>query len=150
MLTSRKNLGDILIARGLIKQEQLQAALLEQKRTKEYVGAILVRRGLVREKDLLSGIAEQFGIVFVSLTNSYLDWHLIKSFSSSLVLEHRCMPLAKDEDCLTMAIVDPLDVWALQKCEEEAWGVKVRFVLASKDDMDDALLRYRQHLRSSL
>ena len=45
-----ERIGEILVRDGLITREQLQHALLEQKKTKEKLGAILVRLGLITER----------------------------------------------------------------------------------------------------
>ncbi len=44
-----RRLGDLLVAEGLVKQEELQRALAEQKGTTEKLGSVLVRLKLVNE-----------------------------------------------------------------------------------------------------
>ena len=48
----QKKIGEILMEKGLINQEQLDEALNDQLRSKDYLGAILIRRGIIKEKDL--------------------------------------------------------------------------------------------------
>lgn len=150
MLKSSKALGQILIAKKLITDLQLQTALSEQKRSKDLLGTILVRMGFVKERDLLKAVAEQFGVSFIDLKSTYIDWELAKGFTPSLISEHKCLPIHKDESSITMAIVNPLDVWVLQKAQEEARAVRVKFVLVSQADMEDALKRYRQFMRQNI
>ena len=107
MIRSQKKLGEILINKGLINQERLKAGLEEQSRTKEFLGTILVKKNLIKERDLLATLSEQFNIPLISLKNKYLDWNFVKNFSASLILNHRCFPVKKDEFSVTIAIVNP-------------------------------------------
>lgn len=149
MFRSQKKLGEILINKGLITGEQLKDALDEQRKTNEFLGKILIRKNQFKEKDLLEALAEQFNIPYVSLKYKYIDWHLAKQFSLGLILDYKCFPIAKDEWSVTVAITNPLDVWALKKAEEGARGLKLKLVLVSEGDMKEAIQRYQQYIRSS-
>jgi purine-binding chemotaxis protein CheW len=59
-----RNLGALLMEKGLLTQSQLDSALDEQKRTGEKLGRILVTRGWVRDKDILSVLQGMMVVVF--------------------------------------------------------------------------------------
>jgi type IV pilus assembly protein PilB len=143
-------LGEILLEKGLISAEQLKESLAEQKNSKEYLGKLLLRKKLINEKDLLTILSEQFGLAVVSLKNKYIDWNLVKRFSSSLILDYGCFPLKKDDRSVTFAITNPLDPWAIKKIEEEAGGVKLILVLVSQDDIREVIQRYQEYARENL
>lgn len=143
-------LGEILVNKHLISEENLKAALEEQKRTKEFLGKILVKNGYVKEIDLLKALSEQFHIPLFSLKDGYVDLLLLKQFSQSLILDHRCIPIQKDDWTVTIGINNPLDVWALKKCEEEAMGLRLKLVLVSREDIDEAIRRYREYIKGSI
>jgi inorganic pyrophosphatase/exopolyphosphatase len=143
-------LGEILIDKGLINSEQLKYALEEQKRTKEFLGAILLKNNQIEEKALLEALSEQFHIPFVSIKNKYIDWNLVKRFSSSLILDYKCFPIEEDGRSVTFATTNPLDVWAFKKSEEEASGSLPKFVLVTREDMEDIIQRYQQYMRSNI
>lgn len=147
MFRSQKKLGEILMAKGLISSEQLKAALEEQQKTNEFLGKILLKNNQLKEKDLLEALSEQFNIPYVSLKYKYIDWHLAKQFSLTLILDYKCFPIAKDEWSVTIAITNPLDVWVLKRAEEEARGLKLKLVLVSEQDMKDVIQRYQQYLK---
>jgi type IV pilus assembly protein PilB len=146
----QKRLGEILIDKGLINSEQLKYALEEQKRTKEFLGAILLKNSQIKEKDLLEALSEQFNIPLASLKNKYIDWNLVKRFSSSLILDYKCFPIEEDGRSVTFAINNPLDVWAFKKSEEEARGFLTKYVLVTQEDMQDLIQRYQQYMRSNI
>ena len=146
----QKRLGEMLIEKGLITPEQLTEALEEQKRTKNFLGTILLKRKQVKETDLLQTLSEQLNVPFVDLDHKYIDWEFLKKFSSSLILEHKFLPLHKQDFSITIATANPLDPWALQKAEEETRGFKIKLVLVSETAMEDAIQRYKQHIKGNI
>lgn len=146
MIRSQKKLGEILINKGLITGEQLTKALVEQLKTNEFFGKILIRKNQLKESDLLEALAEQLNIPHVSLKYKYIDWQLVKQFSLALILDYRWFPIAKNDVSVTVAMTNPLDVWALKKAEEEAGGLKLKLVLASETDMKEVVQRYKKYL----
>ena len=146
----QRRLGEVLVGRGLITPEQLEKALAEQKSSKEFLGEILLKHRYLKDKELLVALCEQFNLPAVSLKDSYLDWELVKSFSSELILGYQCFPLKKDERNVTVAITNPLDMRVIQKAEEGARGLKLKLALTTKEDMQEAIGRYKQHLRGNI
>lgn len=146
MPASQKKIGEIIIGRHLLTQEQMQEAIKEQSKTGEYIGKILVRKGWLSEKELLSVLSEQFGLPLVDLKNKYIDWDLVKNFSASLITDYRCFPFQKSASSITVAITNPFDVWGKKEIEEQARGSAINFVLVSESDMQEAIHRYKKYI----
>jgi type IV pilus assembly protein PilB len=138
-------LGDFLIQKKLLKKDQLSLALEDQKGTREFLGEILVRKGFISEEDLLKALSEQFNLPSVDLRRQNIDWAVASRFTASLVIDHDCLPFRQDDLGLTVAIVNPLDAQAVSMVEEQIKGVRVRLVLASQSDMREVLKVYRKH-----
>lgn len=138
-------LGEALIKKNLLKPDQLTLALEEQKSTREFLGAILIRKGFITEGDLLKVLSEQFNLPTVELWHEKIDWAVASRFTASLVVDHECLPFRQDDLGLTVAIVNPLDAQAISVVEDQMKGVRVRLVLASRSDMQNALKIYREH-----
>jgi type IV pilus assembly protein PilB len=145
-----RRLGELLIEKGLVTAEALREALAEQERTGEFLGTILVNHSIIKDEDLAKTLSEQFQMPFVRLKDTYFHWEFVSRFSSSLITEHSCFPLSSDDWSVTFAIINPLDVWALKKAEEESKGLKPKFVVVSGSDMREAVARYRQYARGSI
>jgi len=145
-----RRIGEILIYKGLLTPDKLEMALVEQAKTKEFLGEILLRRHFIDEKSLYEALAEQFDILFISLKNKYIDKNLLKEFTSSLILDFKCFPLEKNDWSVTMAITNPLDVQVLKKAEEEARGRGIKFVLVTKEDMQEVMKRYREYVKEDI
>lgn len=139
-----KPLGELLVHKKLITASQLQEALDEQRSTKEFLGRLLVRKGWLRQEDLLKTLAEQMGLPFVRLDLGQVDWSLPKRFSQTAIIEHKTLPIAMDRGSITVAMVNPLDVWGLESIEKEAAGRVIRQVLVTEDDFQLAMAHYRQ------
>jgi type IV pilus assembly protein PilB len=61
----RKPIGEILIGKNLINENQLQEALrLQKQRPGEKLGQVLVKLGYVSKKDVLRAYAEQLGMLY--------------------------------------------------------------------------------------
>ena len=150
MRKSPKRIGEILIEKGLISEAQLHDALQEQKVSNGFLGAILLKKGLVSKQKFLESLAEQFGIPFVDLKAEYIDMELARRFSSSLILDHKCFPLRRDEESITVAIVNPLDAVAISKLDEEAKPRRVNLVLVAEEDIKEAIQNYRRYVSDSI
>ena len=146
----KKKLGELLMAKNLISQEQLDAALQEQVRSKEFLGLILIKRGALKERDLTRALSEQFHLPVIVLKDRFIDWEFLKDFDSDLIVDHKCFPVSGDDWSVTFAITNPLDVWAIEKAEQQSRGLKVKLVLASISDMDEVIARYQEHMRRNI
>lgn len=142
-------LGEILIEKKLIKKDQLQIALDEQRKTQEFLGMILVRKKFIAEEDLMKVLSEVFRIPYVRLKSEDIDWAVAMRFSASLVLDNRCVPVREDDQGWTVAITNPLDAEVISRIEEEA-GQTVSLVLVSSVDMDAALRGYREQVAQKI
>jgi hypothetical protein len=144
-------LGELLVRKKLLDPKHLELALAEQRATKEFLGAILVRRGWVREGDLASALAEQSGLPFVSLRDQYVDWETAMRFSSSLVVERKCLPFREDElGVVTVAITNPLDAEAMSRIEAEARDRKVKLVVVTPREMEAALREFKERVAAKI
>jgi type IV pilus assembly protein PilB len=137
MATSRgpkKPIGQILLDRGLITQEQLDEALTIQGSTSDKIGRILVDKGYVKEKDVLRAYAEQIGVPFVELDRSQIDEQASKSIPQSMIQRHSAIPIKRDGNRLVVAMADPTNVFALDDIRLMT-GYEVEPVLASPEDI---------------
>ena len=150
MQERRKKLGEILISKGLITNDQLDIALAEQAKSNVFLGIILVKKLYVKEKELSKALSDQFNIPLVSLENMPVDLSLTKQFSSSLVMDNKCFPIKSDDYSVTFAIINPLDVWAINKAEQETGGRRAKFVIVTPSDMEEITKRYVKYKQAEI
>ena len=71
-------LGDLLVASGVITQEQLEQALKLQKQTKQRLGDVLIQSGVITEQHLIEALQIQLGVEFVDLTAVSIPVELVE------------------------------------------------------------------------
>src|SRR5438309_10716322 len=108
-----RRLGDLLVAEGLINQEQLQRALLAQKGTAEKLGSLLVRLNLVDEDKLVGFLSKQYGIPAVTLSQLDIDPDVLKLIPAQMARKYELVPVERKGNVLTLAMADPTNVFAL-------------------------------------
>ena len=133
-----RRLGECLIQAGLITQEDLQAALAEQRRTGERIGAVLARLNLATEKQVIKALAHQVGLPYVSLTEDPPERSAIVLVPREIALERVCVAVRLDKNQLTVATADPLSV-TLAHDLEMLTGHTIKQVVATSSDIIDAI-----------
>src|SRR5205823_11362940 len=73
-----KQIGDILVEKKLVTEEELQRALAEQEKTGEFLGSALIRMGCISEEQLLQSLSEQLNIPFTNLKHLTIDRAVIQ------------------------------------------------------------------------
>jgi len=115
--TNRQPIGQILIARGVISEDQLRIALLEQMKCNQPVGKLLVSLGFVSEATLRDALGESLGHKSIDLARATVDPQALRLVPRDLAKRHRLLPLdyAPAERRLTIAIADPNDIVAIDQ-----------------------------------
>ena len=150
MAAVRSFLGQILKRKKLITDQALKEALEIQKKTGEFLGAILIAKGIVKEAQLLEALSEQLCMPLGSIEDIEIDWELAAQFSKSLILDHRCFPVSKTEDAITLALTNPLDAWPLTQAQKEMPGFLIKPILVSARQMDRVIEMYRNYSKSKI
>jgi len=107
-------LGDILVKEGLISQEQLKKALAEQKGNGMRLGYTLVKLGFVEETEVTKMLARQYRMPAVDLSRFEVDPKILKLIPADIATKHVVLPLKREGRTLTIAIVDPNNVTAIE------------------------------------
>jgi type IV pilus assembly protein PilB len=137
----RKMLGEMLIAEGLLSQEQLKHALAEQKTHGGRVGMILKNLGFVTEDDIIKVLGRQMGIQYMDLSGIIADAEAIQLVPEMLARRHQVVPLFKKGKTLTLAMADPLNVFAIDDVKR-ATKCDIECVMSKEDDTMRAIDRY--------
>src|SRR5438270_618319 len=107
-------LGEILLREGLITQDQLKKALLEQKNTGMRLGYTLVKLGFVEETEISKMLARQYRMPAVDLSRFEVDPKILKLLPPDIAIKHTVLPLKREGRTLTVAIADPNNVTAIE------------------------------------
>lgn len=112
----RKRLGDLLLASDCITQDQLMAALANQKVTRKKLGDTLVDMGVITELDIVNALHTQLGLDIVQLSRIRIDDSIIRLTNDTILRKYIMMPYEFKKDMLNVlrvAMADPLDIVAM-------------------------------------
>ena len=141
MAIQRKLLGDILLENRLLSKSQLEEALTEQKNTREKLGQVLVRRGFITEQQLLEVLEFSLGIPQVQLNQVKIDPAVVRLLPTTLIRKHYILPISVNQQRLTLGMVDPLNYEAIDDVRILT-GLDVLPVLVSENDMNAAIQQF--------
>ena len=115
--SSGKPLGRLLVEQGVISEDQLRIALLEQSKRHLPLGRLMVGLGFLSEATIRDVMAESLGQESVDLSSSIVDATAIKLIPKDMARRFLLLPLAldKNEKTLTLAIADPDNIIALDQ-----------------------------------
>jgi type IV pilus assembly protein PilB len=106
-------LGDLFVREGLITGEQLGLGLVEAKKEGTRLGYALVKLGFVAEEELTRMLAKQYRVPAVDLEKVNVDSKILKLIRSDVAYKHLVLPLRKVGRTLTVAMVNPTDLGAI-------------------------------------
>ena len=128
-------LGELLLGRGLITEEQLEMAREQATQRGRSLGRIVIELGFVTEGGLVAILAEQLGLEFVDLTETNVDASAVALVPETTARRHNCIPIRFDEDQrLVLAMADPANVVAVDDIRAMS-NKDVKTVVATKADV---------------
>ena len=131
-------LGEMLIARRLIEQEDLERALELQRERGDKLGKILVDMGFIALRAVLAALSAQLGIPLATLDGPPPAAAEIDGLSARFMRQSRFVPMAVQDSTLTLAMADPLDFDTIAAVRAFT-GLKIETALASEQDVLDAI-----------
>jgi len=105
-----QNLGAVLIEQGLLRPEQLNQALAEQKRTGQLLGKLLVETGVASEEQIAQAIARQLDLPFIDLRRFDVHPDIVRRLSELQARRFGAVVLEDRGDSYLVGVVDPTDL----------------------------------------
>ena len=133
----KQDLGQLLLESGQITAEQLQHAAEEAVKAGEPMGRTCLRLGLVNEGNLKTVLELQYGLNYVNLSKLTPDPELIELLPQELILQEQLIPVSKEGNRLTLAMVTPSDREALDKAKKLLPDWQLRTVVCSDDGFEN-------------
>jgi MshEN domain len=107
-------LGDMLVRKGLITEEQLNEALVESRASGERLGEVLLNRKWLFEDELARTLAGQLNLPYVNLTATGVDRRVAGMIPASVGRRFAAIPIGVRSGSIRVAFADPTDEEALQ------------------------------------
>jgi len=138
-------LGQLLLHRGYISQEQLQIAVQEQGRHPQLLGNLLVRLGFVSESHLRDILAEKLGQESIDLDQTVISPAALQLLPGTLARRLQVLPLAVNFDAhhLSLAIAAPNDLDTLDQVRTHLKNeYRISLRLASPSELRRAIANH--------
>lgn len=130
-----------LVREQLITYEDLEKAEELAYSQKQNVGQILINKGLISEEKLLKFLASKLHFPSTTLSTYIIDEKCLNFISAAEARKFKMIPLFKIEDSLSVAMSDPLDLFAIDKIVEKI-GCEIEPVIVSENSIIQAIDKY--------
>jgi type IV pilus assembly protein PilB len=126
------DIAELLIKQGLITEVQVEQAKEEVKRTGLALEVALQKLGFVSEDDIVNVRASYLGVPYMDLKDYVIDAELVKLIPEAAAKKHKVVPLFKIGDTLTVAMVNPSDIIAIDQVRKMSKIDSIDTVLTSE------------------
>jgi type IV pilus assembly protein PilB len=128
----QKKIGTLLLEKGYITQDQLRTALTIQTNSNKKIGGILLDTGIISEEQLTEVISERLRIPKINLSSVVINPRVVSAISVDIARRYKVLPVFKIGNTMTVAMVDPLDVIALDEIKYRTKCIIKRAVVGEK------------------
>ena len=137
-VSKTKKLGEILIDAGLLNPTNLENALSEAKKRNIRLGSALISLGIISEDKMLDALSSQLSLRKIDLSKTIVDPAIGKLVPERLAKQFKMVPVTMVGDVLTVALSDPLNVFALDALKRDV-NANVEIALSNERDILKAI-----------
>jgi type IV pilus assembly protein PilB len=134
-------LGEILLKDNLITPDQLKQALDHQKENGGRLGNSLVKLGFLSDDDVTAILSRQYGVPSINLGYFEVDPNITKLIPVETATKYQVLPLSRVGSSLTLAMVDPTNVFAMDDIKFMT-GFNIEPVVASEAAILEAIKKH--------
>jgi type IV pilus assembly protein PilB len=129
-----QRLGDLLVKEKIITPEQLEQATKAQKEQSCRLGSALVKLGFLTDEDVTNFLSRQYGVPAINLSYFEIDPAVVKLIPFETAKRYQILPLSRVGASLTIAMVDPTNVFAMDDIKFMT-GFNIEPVVASESSI---------------
>ena len=134
-------IGELLVKENFITPDQLELALKHQRQNGGRLGSILINLGFVEDDDITALLSKKYGVPSINLAFFEIDPAVIKLIPIDVAQKYMVVPLSRVGSTLTVASVDPTNVFAMDDIKFMT-GLNVEPVVATEASITEALEKY--------
>ena len=139
-----KQLGELLVERGIIGEAQLEKAIKHQKEKGGLIGQILVMLGFAKEEEIAQALTVQYGFPYLPLECYDINTEAIKLIPENVATQYNLIAIDKMGDLLTIAMSNPLNYQAVEDVEMLT-KCKVQVFVGTMTDINNAIKKCYPH-----
>jgi type IV pilus assembly protein PilB len=129
-----QRLGDLLVKEKVITPEQLEEATKLQKESHSRLASALVKLGFLSDEDVTNFLSRQYGVPAINLSYFEIDPAVVKLIPYETAKRYQILPLSRVGASLTIAMVDPTNVFAMDDIKFMT-GFNIEPVVASESSI---------------
>ena len=133
-----QRLGDLLVKEKVITPEQLEQATKLQKETHVRLASALVKLNFLSDEDVTNFLSRQYGVPAINLSYFEIDPAVIKLIPYETAKRYQILPLSRVGASLTIAMVDPTNVFAMDDIKFMT-GFNIEPVVASESSIVEGI-----------
>ena len=114
----KKRLGELLIENGILTKENLEEALIYQKKNGGVIGQILIRLGYISEENLVAALGHQLNVPYLPLQNYSLNMDVVRQLEEEFCKRNMVIAFDRDAKYIYLSLADPLNVNAIEEIEK--------------------------------
>jgi type IV pilus assembly protein PilB len=133
-----QRLGDLLVKEKVITPEQLEEATKLQKESHSRLASALVKLGFLSDEDVTNFLSRQYGVPAINLSYFEIDPAVVKLIPFETAKRYQILPLSRVGASLTIAMVDPTNVFAMDDIKFMT-GFNIEPVVASESSIIEGI-----------
>jgi type IV pilus assembly protein PilB len=133
-----QRLGDLLVKEKVITPEQLEQATKLQKESHTRLASALVKLGFLSDEDVTNFLSRQYGVPAINLSYFEIDPAVVKLIPYETAKRYQILPLSRVGASLTIAMVDPTNVFAMDDIKFMT-GFNIEPVVASESSIVEGI-----------
>jgi type IV pilus assembly protein PilB len=133
-----QRLGDLLVKEKVITAEQLEQATKLQKESHSRLASALVKLGFLSDEDVTNFLSRQYGVPAINLSYFEIDPAVVKLIPYETAKRYQILPLSRVGASLTIAMVDPTNVFAMDDIKFMT-GFNIEPVVASESSIVEGI-----------
>lgn len=134
--------GQLLIRDGVIKEDELERGLIEQRKERGFLCSHLVRLGFASEEKIFSILSLQIGVPFITIRDMSIDPLMLSRIPANFALACQCLPLKMIDDVFFIAMADPLNTTAVEEIKAYLGVEKLKVFLVGEQDLRENIRKY--------
>jgi type IV pilus assembly protein PilB len=131
-------LTDILYKKNLISEKDIDKIIKTQRDTRKDLQKIIIEYGILKKDEMMIALAEEIGVKYVNLNNINIDPSMVVLIPEETCRRHQLIAIDKDEEKLTVAMANPLDVFVHDEIKIRL-GHNIEAVLSYREDINKVL-----------
>ncbi len=139
--SSQSTVWDMLVEKGLLMPEQLALAKKQAKEQNETLRQTLIKLGMITEQELLENISDYLEIPIVDISTFNIKKEILNLVPEDLAKKYMIIPLYKISNVLTIAMVDPFNLYAIDELRSRT-GLDVKIVISTEKNIRKTIEKY--------